>query len=695
MVILIVHEDAGVRQSLHHALTQKGFGPCLTAGGGDETRALHRTAGPAVAVIITHAGYTPLVAEWREVVGPVRAAMLVDGDLAAWSERLPGELLLPATPLPIDTVVGWITALAAEAAAPPPLPVVAVAALPSLQPFAPTPEPSASPRPAPADEPPPPVLMTEPSGRTEMAAGTAPSRENPVLGDYELLEIVREDDQTVTYRALQRSVHRVVVLERLRTSHASNPESARAFRALVRAQAAVVHPQIAAVYEAQEQDGRIFYTREWVDGRSLAQLRAQRQRLGQDTLLELLGAAAEAVAWLDSHGISRRTPTPADVVLGRDGLPRVANLAVGVAPPFLDEGAEMMALVSAAQAVLETGRPAVEFQQVAARVRDVSARGLKTWTEFAPALAEARRQAVEARPTHTSRLSAGTQAVVLGQRRRRQYALAAVATAAAVAGFLLMHWLPYWRAPQPRVLDEMVHVSGGPFIYQAGEMRDLPGFWISKYEVTIAQYAEFLDDLADAAGARYDHPRQPAGQRGHRPLEWEALLAAARRGGEWRGLAVDVNCPVTGVDYWDAWAYAKWRGHRLPTELEWEKAGRSADGRLYPWGREPDAPRANTGADFAEGPDRGRQDGYAGWSPVDALASSDVSPLGVVGMAGNVTEWTDSTMLHPDVLDQQVPVLRGGSYAVRPVDLLQRRPAASAEAADPTIGFRLAADRAP
>jgi formylglycine-generating enzyme required for sulfatase activity len=625
------------------------------------------------------------VAQWRQAIGPVRAAFLAEGDLATWAARLPGELLLPAEPLPVDVIVGWVSALAAEPApaATAPAAPIAIGAEPSALTAV-----SAAPAPdVPAMMAAPPFSAAAPSAED---AGSGPT----LLGDYELLEILREDERTVTYRALQRSVQRMVVLERLRTAQAAHPNEVQAFRALVRAQAAVVHPQIAAVYEAQEQEGRLFYTREWIEGKNLALLRKQRQRLGQETLLDLLSATAEAIGWLDSHGIARRPVTPSDVVLGRDGLPRIANLAAGAAPPFQDEAGEIRGLVAATQAVLDTGRPAEHFQAVVARLNDLSPRGLKTWAEVAPALSDARRRAAEARPPHTRRLSAGTQEVVASRRWRQRSVLAAVAVTAAVAGIALFRWLPYWRAPQPRSLDEMIRIPGGSFIYQAGEMRELPEFWISKYEVTIAQYAEFLDELDRTPGNRHDHPRQPATKTSHQPADWSALLAAARTGGTWRGQRVDVNCPVTGVDYWDAWAYAHWRGRRLPTEVEWEKAARSTDGRLYPWGRDPDAPRANTGADFADGPGRGQQDGHAGWAPVDTFADTDRSPFGVVGMAGNVSEWTDSTMLHPEVLDQQVPVLRGGSYAVRPMDLTQRRPAASAEAADPATGFRTAADRA-
>jgi len=656
MVLLVIHDQDPFRQALHAAFTSRGFGPCLTAADAEQVRGFHRTAGPAVSVIIAAATQAALVAEWRQSVGPVRAAFLAEGDLSAWATRLPGELLLPVEPLPIDALIGWIAALATETA---------------------------------------PAAREAPASAAPASAVVPAGPVSTLLGDYELLEILREGERTVTYRALQRSVQRTVVLERLRTAPAADPEEVRAFRALVRAQAAVVHPQIAAVYEAQEQEGRLFFTREWIEGKNLALLRTQRQRLPQETLLDLLLAAGEAVGWLAAHGIPRRPVTPADVVLGRDGLPRIANLATGAAPPFQDETAEIRGLAAAAQAVLDTARPADQFQALVARLNDLSPRGLRTWAEVVPAVADARRRATEERPPHTRRLSVATREVLSRRRWRQRRVLVAALAATAVIGGLILRWLPHGTAPPPRPLDEMIHVPRGSFIYQAGEMRELPDFWISKYEVTIAQYAAFLEELDRSPGNRHDHPRQPATKTSHQPADWPALLAAARRGGRWRGQAVDLNCPVTGVDFWDAWAYAHWRGHRLPTEEEWEKAARATDGRLYPWGQHPDVPRANTGADFAAGSGRGRQDGHAGWAPVDAFADSDCSPYGVVGMAGNVSEWTDSTMLDPEVLDRQVPVLRGGSYAARPMDLTQRRPAAGTEAADLTTGFRTAADRVP
>jgi formylglycine-generating enzyme required for sulfatase activity len=108
--------------------------------------------------------------------------------------------------------------------------------------------------------------------------------------------------------------------------------------------------------------------------------------------------------------------------------------------------------------------------------------------------------------------------------------------------------------------------------------------------------------------------------------------------------------------YWPmADAMAHWLGGRLPTVIEWEKAARGIDGRLYPWGNIWDAARGNFGPEYR--PAYSRQHGI-GRTVVDAYPGG-VSPYGVWDMNGNLSEWT-MTRTIPDVKStREAPLVKG------------------------------------
>lgn len=152
----------------------------------------------------------------------------------------------------------------------------------------------------------------------------------------------------------------------------------------------------------------------------------------------------------------------------------------------------------------------------------------------------------------------------------------------------------------------------------------ISSFWIDRTEVTKGAYRQCMD-----AGVCVAPPR------------WDA---------EWYKEGDDIfvpgldEMPAASVTWIQAKTYCEWRGERLPTEAEWEKAARGTDGRKYPWGmEEPTCEHANFKPyDFMAmlpGPRCPYSETYATLTPVGMFCARGASPYGVCDMAGNVAEW--------------------------------------------------------
>ncbi len=177
--------------------------------------------------------------------------------------------------------------------------------------------------------------------------------------------------------------------------------------------------------------------------------------------------------------------------------------------------------------------------------------------------------------------------------------------------------LPFLLEQAAMVLAEamdsmVVTIPAGEFTMGSREASDekpihkihLDTFRIDKYPVTNAQYKRFVDATGREPPAHWKDGTYPPDKAIH---------------------------PVVNVTWHDAVAYAEWAGKRLPTETEWEKAARGADGRVYPWGDEFDKDKCNT-----------KESGIKDTTPVGQYSPGGDSPYGCCDMAGNVWEWTSS-----------------------------------------------------
>jgi formylglycine-generating enzyme required for sulfatase activity len=240
----------------------------------------------------------------------------------------------------------------------------------------------------------------------------------------------------------------------------------------------------------------------------------------------------------------------------------------------------------------------------------------------------------------------------------------------------------------------MVLVDAGPFMMGATSTRYdarpphtvvLDAFHIDRLEVTNRLYERF----AKATG------RAP-------PPYPQAMPVLARP-----------DHPVVGVTWEEAAAYCRWAGKALPTEAQWEKAARGADGRTYPWGDELPIKRALANMRDRSFAAHDKETLYTGLEPVffgtddgfpfTAPAGSfrvGSSRYGALDMAGNAMEWC-SDWYDPDYyarapaanptgpLSGHSRVARGGSWRSEPLNLRStRRFHMRPDVRDLAMGFR-------
>ncbi len=222
----------------------------------------------------------------------------------------------------------------------------------------------------------------------------------------------------------------------------------------------------------------------------------------------------------------------------------------------------------------------------------------------------------------------------------------------------------------------MVYIPARPFV-MGGMDEDSPrterpahsvvlgAYFIGKYPVTNLDFYKFVENT------------------GHKPpIHWSQGTYPADLGYH----------PVVNVTWQDTQAYAEWKGGRLPTEAEWEKAARGTDERHYPWGNR-----------FVDG-ERCNGNNAVGTTTMVNEFPEGRSPYGVWDMCGNVYEWCadyydedyykTSPSSNPKGPDgDQERVVRGGSYMETRAGLrVTHREGVKEVACRETIGFRIAMD---
>ena len=188
---------------------------------------------------------------------------------------------------------------------------------------------------------------------------------------------------------------------------------------------------------------------------------------------------------------------------------------------------------------------------------------------------------------------------------------------------LMKRWMPPSIREAPMVLVEggeyVVGIPNAMIPNQQQRTVTLRPFWMDRREVSNAEYRAFVNATGHRAPPSWPTPYDPG---------------------------ID-DLPVVGVSQADARAYAEWVGKRLPTEVEWEVAAAGKERFRFPWGNESRAiPTLRLGADMHAGVMSNFEDPtqYALYrsSVVPVTEAIDETPLGILNLASNVAEWTDT-----------------------------------------------------
>ena len=446
-----------------------------------------------------------------------------------------------------------------------------------------------------------------------------------IIGDYRLVEEVSAGALTRTWRAEQNSIHREVILEILSPKAAADPETKAGFVADIRAKATVSHAVIGAVYEAVDEDGITFYAREHLPGKNLEDLYEEGKRFAARELVTLLEQIGSAQRYLEKRRLAT-VPLAAHHIVIEGSTVRLVNLVSAGRRSEKKAAVDKNLLGALLDEMLIRKHPgSTRVGSLLGFMADLDREIPLTWRQ----VRDLSRQVIDQfedlsrKPTKTQSEDTSAKSAIPPW---IWAALGGVGAIAAIFGVLFA----LEKKDDPVALLEVSNLSPVAFGDPAA------GLSLAIHEVTIAEYAKFLESLALLSRQNrnaYDHPQQPKDKSDHLPDDWENLLVAARAGGLWKERLVNDGCPVVGIDWWDAHAYCAWLGDgaRLPSLREWTEAS-------------------------------GPTDSVSGWGKASA-PEKDRTPSGLIGMAGNVREWTRNREANPAApLAREKPVAAGASF---------------------------------
>lgn len=480
------------------------------------------------------------------------------------------------------------------------------------------------------------------------------------FGDYVPKELLEETNSTRSWLAEQESVGRMVLIEELKEEAVRESDS---FLADVRAKAAVEHPLVGSIYEASTEGGRCYFAHELLPGKTMTEMAAAGKKLKAARFVHILRRIAEANIYHETHD-NATSPLGLDHIhMDKQGVIRMDNLAVAGERLPDHSVRDVINLGTTYQDILDQHHPgATRCLTLLAWMRGQDVPKPLRWQQVRDYCEQIEQQLAE-----TSSIAGPPTSSIRPEKKNGFVWVIAILLVAIAIGVLL---LPKKKRPPSANAEKpgWVTVEAGRYATPSGLRFSIPSFEISAYEVTIGEYADFLETLdllsKDGNEKTFDHREQPPGKTNHVPDDWSKLISTAKQAETWNDKEIDIHTPVVGVDWWDAYAYAKWKKSALPTLEQWL-------GALMSGAKVPSA------------------------IPVSDLIpvtekSPDRTTNGILGLAGSVSEWTGELRPNPsNPLGKPQWVIIGGSYLNPAQGATTREWIDSRSTRRPDLGFRI------